>query len=110
MADVFKQPCDEGVIRSAPADAPYVKGAKAWILAATILGSSMVFIDGTTVNVALPALQADLGASVVDVQWIINAFTLFLAALILLGGSLGDRLGRKRVFMAGAVVFTGASV
>ncbi len=75
-----------------------------------MLGSSMVFLDGSTVNVALPALQASLGASAIDVQWVINGYTLFLAALLMLGGSLGDHLGRKRVFMAGVVVFTLASM
>lgn len=106
---MVRQPCDEGVLRAAPADAPCSKSAKPWVLAATILGSSLVFIDSTSVNVALPALQAGLGATVVEVQWIINAFTLSLAALILLGGSLGDRLGRKRVFVAGTVIFAAAS-
>lgn len=81
-----------------------------WIVIAAVLGSSMVFLDGSTVNVALPALQASLGASAVDVQWVINGYTLFLAALLMLGGSLGDHLGRKRVFMAGVVVFTVASM
>lgn len=85
-------------------------GARRWVLVAAVLGSSMVFLDGSTVNVALPALQASLGASVVDVQWVVNAYTLFLASLLLLGGSLGDRLGRRRVFMVGVVLFTAASV
>lgn len=80
------------------------------VLLAAVLGSSMVFLDGTTVNVALPALQASLGASVVDVQWVINGYTLFLAALLMLGGSLGDHLGRKRMFMVGMIVFTLASI
>src|SRR5947209_5399569 len=81
-----------------------------WTLVATILGSSMTFIDGTVVNVALPALQADLRATITDVQWVIEAYALFLGALILVGGSLGDQFGRKRVFLAGVVVFTLASV
>jgi EmrB/QacA subfamily drug resistance transporter len=81
-----------------------------WVLVATILGSSMVFINGSTVNVALPALQNSLNASVADMQWIINSYTLFLASLILLGGSLGDHYGRKRIFMIGVVVFALASV
>lgn len=81
-----------------------------WVLVATILGSSMVFLDGSTVNVALPALQRSLGATVVDVQWVINGYTLFLGSLLLLGGSLGDRLGRRRMFLAGVVLFTLASV
>jgi EmrB/QacA subfamily drug resistance transporter len=80
------------------------------ILAATILGSSMVFIDGTVVNVALPALQANLNATVVDVQWVVEAYALFLAALLLAGGSLGDHFGRKRVYSIGVAVFALASI
>jgi EmrB/QacA subfamily drug resistance transporter len=80
------------------------------VLAATILGSSMAFIDGTVVNVALPALQAGLNASVVDVQWVVEAYALFLAALLLTGGSLGDRYGRRRVFCLGVVLFAVASI
>lgn len=70
----------------------------------------MTFIDGTVVNVALPALQTALNATITDVQWVIEAYALFLGALILVGGSLGDQLGRKRVFLFGVVAFTGASV
>src|SRR5437764_796681 len=81
-----------------------------WTLVATIVGSSMSFIDATVVNVALPALQADLHATITDVQWFIEAYALFLGALILVGGSLGDQFGRKRVFLAGVVLFTIASV
>ena len=80
------------------------------VLAATILGSSMAFIDGTVVNVALPTLQRDLDASAAAVQWVVESYALFLAALILVGGSLGDRLGRRRVYMAGVGLFTVASV
>ncbi|HEY4129998.1 MAG TPA: MFS transporter, partial [Gemmatimonadaceae bacterium] len=79
-------------------------------LVATILASSMTFIDGTVVNVALPALQSSLHASIVDVQWVVEAYALFLGSLILVGGSLGDQLGRKRVFLSGVVGFTLASV
>ena len=81
-----------------------------WTLVATILGSAMTFVDATVVNVALPALQADLGATITDVQWVIEAYALFLGALILVGGSLGDQFGRKRVFLAGVVCFTVASI
>jgi EmrB/QacA subfamily drug resistance transporter len=84
--------------------------AGVWVLAATILGSSMVFIDGTVVNVALPALQTALNATVTDVQWVVEAYALFLAALLLVGGSLGDLYGRRRVFLVGVVLFAGASV
>ncbi|HSF41113.1 MAG TPA: MFS transporter [Thermoanaerobaculia bacterium] len=79
------------------------------ILAATILGSSMTFIDGTAVNVALPTLQADLGATVPEVQWVVEAYALFLSALLLVGGSLGDRFGRRRVFNFGVTLFALAS-
>src|SRR6202171_2734641 len=81
-----------------------------WVLVATILASAMTFIDGTVVNVALPALQASLNATITDVQWVVEAYTLFLSALILVGGSMGDQFGRKRVFLFGVVSFTGASI
>jgi EmrB/QacA subfamily drug resistance transporter len=81
-----------------------------WVLAAAILASSMAFIDGSALNVALPALQADLNASGADLLWIINAYLLMLAALILVGGSLGDQVGRKKVFMAGITLFVLASL
>src|SRR2546427_1852808 len=81
-----------------------------WTLVATILGSSMTFIDATVVNVALPALQADLHATITDVQWVVEAYALFLGALILVGGSMGDQFGRKRVFLFGVMSFTVASI
>lgn len=106
----MKHPCDEAVIASGRVEAPCEESAEPWILAATILGSSMVFIDGTVVNVALPALQASLRATVVDVQWIVESYALFLAALLLVGGALGDRFGRKRIFSLGVALFALASV
>jgi EmrB/QacA subfamily drug resistance transporter len=81
-----------------------------WVLAATVLGSGLAFIDGTVVNVALPRIGEALDASVSDLQWTINAYTLSLASLILLGGSLGDRFGRRRVFVIGVVWFAIASL
>src|SRR6202048_4859584 len=81
-----------------------------WTLSATILGSGMTLIDATVVNAALPALQADLQATITDVQWVVEAYALFLGALILVGGSLGDQFGRKRVFLLGVVFFTIASI
>jgi MFS family permease len=75
------------------------------VLAATILGSGMAFVDGTVVNIALPALQADLGATVSEIQWVVEAYALFLASLLLVGGVLGDRLGRRRVFALGVMLF-----
>jgi EmrB/QacA subfamily drug resistance transporter len=79
------------------------------VLAATIIGSSITFIDSTVVNVALPVLQHELGTDLVGAQWIVEAYSLMLSALILVGGSLGDRLGRRRVFSAGLLLFAIAS-
>ena len=105
----MKQPCDEAVIRSGSSGSECLENARPWVLAATILGSSMAFIDSTVVNVALPALQSALHASVVDVQWVVESYGLFLSALILAGGALGDSLGRRGVFLAGVVAFAIAS-
>ncbi|GAA4191962.1 MFS transporter [Streptosporangium oxazolinicum] len=80
-----------------------------WVLLTTVLGSGMAMLDGTVVNVALPALGADLGADMAGLQWTVNAYTLTLAGLILLGGSLGDRYGRRKVFLVGVVWFALAS-
>ena len=80
------------------------------MLAATILGTSMAFIDGSVVGVALPAIQADLNASMRDAQWVVNGYMLLLGALILVGGAVGDRFGRRRMFLLGVTLFTAASV
>jgi len=110
MSTFVKSPCDEGVIRSAPSARPCAPDVGLWVLVATILASSMAFIDGSVVNVALPVIQRDLGALTSDVQWIVETYALFLAALILVGGSLGDHFGRRRIFAIGIVVFTLASI
>jgi MFS family permease len=110
MATFVKSPCDEGVIRSAPEATPCAPRVGVWVLVATILASSMAFIDGSVVNVALPVIQRDLGATTSDVQWIVETYSLFLAALILVGGSLGDHFGRRRIFALGIAVFTLASI
>lgn len=83
---------------------------KRWVLVVAVLGSSLAFIDGTVVNVALPAIQRELDASVYQAQWVMEAYALFLASLLLLGGSLSDRLGRRRIFLMGVVVFAAASL
>src|SRR5215475_12549621 len=101
----MRQPCDEAVMRAGGRGAPCAEKLRPWVLAATILGSSMAFIDSTVVNVALPALQSDLHATVVDVQWVIESYGLFLSALILVGGSLGDSWGRRAMFLLGVVGF-----
>jgi MFS family permease len=81
-----------------------------WVLLATVLGSGLAFLDATVVNVALPRIGKDLDAGISGLQWTVNAYTLTLAALILLGGSLGDRFGRRRVFVVGVVWFALASL
>ncbi|HZS78556.1 MAG TPA: MFS transporter [Ktedonobacteraceae bacterium] len=114
MVHIVKPPCDDGVIQSAPQTGKLVQQAQrssgAWVLVATILGSSMAFIDGTVVNVALPVLQADLNASAAQVQWVVEAYALFLSALILVGGSLGDHFGRRRIFALGIMLFAASSM
>src|SRR5215469_4358614 len=105
----MRQPCDEALIRTGGPGAPCLERSRPWILAATILGSGMAFIDSTAVNVALPALQSDLHATVVDVQWVIESYGLFLSALILVGGALGDSLGRRAMFLLGVAGFAVAS-
>lgn len=110
LANLIAQPCDKGVILSSPAAAPCSAAAAPWVLAATILGSSLAFIDGSVVNLALPAFQADLNATVIDAQWVVEAYALLLAALILVGGSLGDIFGRRRIFAAGVALFAASSI
>ncbi len=105
----MRTPCDEAVAQSTVAVTPCAEEARTWVLAATILGSSMAFIDGTVVNVALPALQASLHGTVVDLQWVVESYGVFLAALILVGGSFGDRFGRRLIFIAGVLIFALAS-
>jgi len=92
-----------------PCDAPSDERARPCILGATIIASSMAFIDGTVVNVALPAIQAGFHASFAELQWIVNLYMLMLGALLLAGGALGDQVGRRRVFLAGIALFTLAS-
>jgi MFS family permease len=110
MVTFVKSPCDEGVIRSAPDTAPSAPHVGVWVLVATILGSSMAFIDGSVVTVALPVIQRELNATATDVQWIVEAYSLFLAALILVGGALGDHFGRRRIFATGIAIFILASI
>lgn len=108
MSNIGKPPCDEAAMLAAPA--PRVCRAGRWVLATSILGSSMAFIDGTVVNVALAAIQTDLQTTVSGVQWVVESYALFLAALLLVGGVAGDVYGRRRVFVTGVVIFAAASV
>ena len=111
MSVFHKPPCDAGVIASGgAATGTLAPGAGRWVLIATILGSSMVFIDSSVVNVALPTIQEDLGATAASTQWVIEAYALSLAALVLVGGALGDRFGRRRLFIIGTLLFTLTSI
>jgi EmrB/QacA subfamily drug resistance transporter len=109
MAVIAKPPCDEAAILTGVADRADAAGGR-WVLAATILGSSLAFIDGSVVNVALPALQSALNATLAEIQWVIESYALTLAALLLTGGSLGDLRGRRTVFAGGVFIFAAASV
>jgi MFS family permease len=110
MINSVKAPCDEGVLRSQPVHTPIAPHVGIWILVATILGSSMAFIDGSVVNVALPVLQRDLNATSSDVQWVVEMYSLFLSTLILVGGALGDQVGRRRIYTLGVLVFSLSSI
>jgi len=95
---------------SAEAGASGDDRAKRFVLIATILGSSLAFIDGTVVSIALPSIQSELAGSVEGAQWVVNAYTLMLGALVLVGGAAGDRFGRRRIFLLGIFLFTLASL
>jgi MFS family permease len=106
MVGFIRPPCDAGVIRGTPAfPAALSQKRKRLTLAATILGSSMAFIDGSVVNIALPAIQQALHADAASTQWIVNAYLLLLGALVLVGGSAADLYGRRRIFLVGIAVF-----
>src|SRR3989442_1346286 len=97
MSHAVRLPCDEAAIRSGPRAAAATPAVGRWVLAATILGSSMAFIDGTVVSVALPAIAREFPAAGADLQWVAEAYALFPSALLLPGGSPADRFGRPRV-------------
>ncbi|MGC1921657.1 MAG: MFS transporter [Acidobacteriaceae bacterium] len=109
MTVTVKPPCDEAAILSASSMEPCTSNG-IWILAATILGSSLAFIDGSVVNIALPALQSALHATISDVQWVVESYALLLASLLLVGGSLGDIYGRRKIFVCGVILFAFGSV
>ncbi|UVH60440.1 MFS transporter [Variovorax paradoxus] len=112
MAQIGKAPSDHTLIlhgaRAEEGACP--EASKPWVLAAAIVGSSMAFIDGTVVNVALPAIQADLQATAFQAQWVVESYALLLAALLLVGGALGDHYGRRRIFAIGVGIFALSSV
>src|SRR5215217_2221805 len=104
------QPCDVGVINRTRGAAPCHPSSRPWVIAAASLGSGMAFLDSTVMNVTLPAVQVNLDLSAREVQWVYGAFALVLAAFLLVGGTLGDHYGRRRVFVLGAAIFAAASV
>ena len=110
MVSSRSRPCDEATIRATLATGDCAAAAKPWVLLVSILASSISYIDESVVNVALPAIETDLGASVVVIQWLVNAYTLKLSAFLLLGGSAGDLFGRRRIFIAGLAIFAAASL
>jgi len=112
MVAILQAPCDEQVIvhKVPTRPVPCPKDVSRAVLIATILASSMVFIDSSAVNVALPTIQRELGASAAQAQWVVESYALFLAALLLVGGALGDHYGRKRIFVLGTVLFAATSV
>ena len=107
MSIFLAPPCDEAQIRAAACALPAPKiNARRWTLVVTILGSSMAFIDSTVVNVALPILQSEMHVGISDAQWVIESYSLLLTALVLVGGSLGDQIGRRNTFSMGVVIFS----
>ena len=104
------RPCEEAAIQSTLAARTGAVRGKPWVLVATILASSMAYIDESVVNVALSAIETDLAVSVVVIQWLVNAYTLCLSAFLLTGGAAGDLFGRRRIFLIGIVIFTAASL
>jgi EmrB/QacA subfamily drug resistance transporter len=103
------QPCDAGVISHTRGAAPCHPSSRPWVIAAASLGSGMAFLDSTVMNVTLPAVQVNLDLSAREVQWVFGAFAVVLAAFLLLGGTLGDHYGRRRIFVLGATIFAAAS-
>ncbi len=104
MSSLVRRPCEEGMV-DAEAAQRCREALAPWILVATILGSGMAFVDGTVVNLALPKLQETMGATVTEAQWVVESYALVLACSLLVGGALGDKLGRRRIFMHGVGLF-----
>jgi EmrB/QacA subfamily drug resistance transporter len=110
MSSLQAWPCNELVIRATPGAAPCTKRQQRWVLAACVLGSSMAFIDTSVVNVALPKMESELAATLPSMTWVINAYTLCMSALLLIGGAAADQFGRRRIFMIGIGIFAVASL
>lgn len=109
MLNPKARPCDEAAIRATAGTSDCTANTKRWVLAVTIMASTISYIDESVVNVALPTIEADLKTSAAATQWLINAYMLSLTALVLVGGAAGDHLGRRRVFVTGVAIFAAAS-
>ena len=110
MSSLRTRPCEDAIIQSTSAAVPRAASAKPWVLVATILASSIANIDESVINVALPAIETDLATSIVTIQWLVNAYTLCLSALLLVGGASADQFGRRRFFIIGVSIFAAASL
>jgi EmrB/QacA subfamily drug resistance transporter len=110
MSHIGTPPSDTGIVLSDAMAGPASVASRRWTLVAAVLGSSLAFMDGTVVNVALPAIQRELNTAVSDAQWVMESYALTLAALLLVGGALGDRYGRRRIFVIGVSLFAVSSL
>ena len=110
MINPKPRPCEELLAQSVRGKAACSRRQKPWVLAATVLGSTMAYVDESVVNVALPVMERDLNASLAAMQWVVNAYTLCVAALVLLGGAAGDQYGRRRIFALGIAIFAVTSL
>src|SRR5882724_11752575 len=110
MLNPKARPCDEAAIRSTASAGGCSQNAKPWVLAVTIMASTISYIDESVVNIALPTIEADLKTSAAVVQWLVNAYMVSLTALVLIGGAAGDQLGRRKIFIAGTALFAAASL
>jgi EmrB/QacA subfamily drug resistance transporter len=109
-AQLKAQPCASEVIQSTHAAPGRGRRDKTWILSVAVLGSTMAYVDESVINVALPNVERDLHSTFASMQWVINAYTLCMSALLLIGGAAADQFGRRRIFLAGLVAFTAASI
>ncbi|HEX7200215.1 MAG TPA: MFS transporter, partial [Dongiaceae bacterium] len=110
MINPKPRPCEELLAQSVRGKGACTGRQKPWVLAATVLGSTMAYVDESVVNVALPAMERDLNASLAAMQWVVNAYTLCVAALVLSGGAAGDQYGRRRIFALGIAIFAVTSL
>jgi EmrB/QacA subfamily drug resistance transporter len=110
LINLKSRPCDDLAIRSTPRGSDCAKRDRGWVLAAAVLGSTMAFVDESVVNIALPRMEIDLATTLAGMQWVINAYTLCLSALLLIGGAAADQFGRRKIFLSGVVIFAAASL